>query len=82
MVVYAAIVGAGHCAQFDASILNLKGFDQLGTMGGQPVLKIDSGKRRWELAQIGSRRTDKTRELPEAPVGRHKRDIFAWQLQR
>jgi hypothetical protein len=35
---------ASHCAQFNASILELKGFDQLGTMGGQAILKIDPSK--------------------------------------
>src|SRR5438552_485344 len=29
MVVYAAIIGASHCAQFNASILNLKRLEQL-----------------------------------------------------
>jgi hypothetical protein len=56
MVVETAVVGAGDRAQFDTSILNLEGFNQLGTMRGQPVLKADAGKRRWKLAQIGSRR--------------------------
>ena len=58
MVVYAAIVGTGHRTQFNASILNFKGLDQLGTMGGQPVLKVDGGKRRRELSQIGARRAN------------------------
>ena len=82
MVVYAAIVGAGDCAQFNASILDLEGLDQLGTMRGQPVLKVDAGERCWELAQIGGRCADKARELSEAPVCRHKRHIFARQHQR
>ena len=82
MVVYAAIVGAGDRAQFNASILNLERLDQLGTMRGQPVLKVDAGERCWQLPQIGSRRADKARELPEAPVGRRKRHIFARQHQR
>ena len=79
MVVYAAIVGAGDCAQVNASVFHLKGLDQLGAMRGQPELKIDAGEERWELAQIGSWRVDKARELSEAPVGRNKRHIFARQ---
>src|SRR3954454_14935142 len=82
MIVDAAIVGAGDSAQFNTSILDLECFDQLGTMGGQAVLKIDSSQRCWELTQIGSRCADQGRELPEAPVGWHKRDIFAWEHQR
>ena len=81
MVVYAAIIGTGNCAQFNASILNLEVFDQLGAMRGEPVLKLDAGQRRWELAQIGSWCANKVRELPEAPVGRHKRHLFARQHQ-
>jgi hypothetical protein len=46
MVVYAAIVGTGDRAQFNASIVNLEGFDQLGAMRGQSVLKVDAGQRR------------------------------------
>jgi hypothetical protein len=80
MVVYAAIVGTGDCAQFNTSILNLEDLNQLGTMRGQPVLKVDACKRCWELAQIRRRCTDKARELPEALVGRHKRHIFAGQF--
>src|SRR5947207_2172675 len=81
MVVNAAIVGASDCTQFNASILDLEGLDQLGAMRGQSVLKVDAGERCWELAQIGSWRADKARELSKAPVGRRKRHIFAWQRQ-
>ena len=82
MVIYTTIVGAGDCAQFNASILDLERLDQLGAMRGQPVLKIDGGKRCWELAQIGSRRADHACELTEAPVCRRKWHIFARQHQR
>jgi hypothetical protein len=51
-------------------------------MRGQSVLKVDAGQRRWELAQIGTWRADKARELPKAPVGRHERHMFAGQHQR
>jgi hypothetical protein len=32
MIIYPAVVGTGDRAQFNASILDLKGFDQLGAI--------------------------------------------------
>ena len=82
MVIDAAVVGAGDCAQFNASVLDLKRLDQFGTVRGQPVLKIDGGERGWQLAQIGGRRANHRCELTKAPVRGCKRYLLARQQQR
>ena len=70
MVVDAAIVGSGDCAQFRVAVFDRQRLDLLGAVVGQAVLQVDAGKRRGKLVQIVRGRADKARELPEAPMGR------------
>lgn len=73
MVVDATVVRACDGAKFSAAIRDLQRLDLLGAMVGEAVLQVDASKRRRELAQIGRRRTDEARKLPEAPMGRRDR---------
>jgi hypothetical protein len=82
MVEDAAIVGACHRAQLDASVFDLERFNLRGAMGSQPILQVDAGERRGKLAQIGRRRTDQAGELAEAPMGRCDWLVGAGQHQR
>ena len=82
MVVDAAIVRAGDGAQLDPAVVGLERLDLLGPMRGQPVLQVDAGERRRELAQIGGGRADQRGELAEAPVGGRDRRFGARQHQR
>jgi len=51
-------------------------------MRGEPVLQVDCGERRRQLAQIGSGGADLARELAKAPVRRSDRRVSAGQDQR
>ena len=69
MVVDAPIVRAGDGAKLHPSVISLERLDLLGAMRGQPVLQIDPGERRRELAQISGGCAHQRGELAEAPVG-------------
>ena len=82
MVPDPAIVGAGHRTQLGPPVLGLQRLHQLAAMREQPVLEIDAGKRRGELAQIARWRADEAGELPERPMGRRDRFVTAGHDQR
>ena len=73
MVVDAAVVGAGHRAEFGAAIFRLEGFHLLGAMIGQTILQVDPRQRRGQLTQVGRRGADDAGKLAKGPVrGRHR----------
>src|SRR3954462_8362421 len=45
------------------------GLDHLGSVVGEPILEVDAGDWRWQLAQVAGRGADKLAQLPETPVG-------------
>jgi len=81
MVVDASVIGAGDGAQLDTAIMGLERLHLLGAVRGQPVLQVDAGERRRELAQIGRRRAHQRGELAEAPVGRRNGNVGPGQDQ-
>ena len=52
VVMDAAIIGAGHRAQFGATIFGLEGLHLLGAVVGQAILQVDPRQRRGQLPQI------------------------------
>ena len=73
MVMDAAIVGAGHRAQFGAAIFRLEGLHLLCAVVGQTILQVDPRQRRGQLAQVGGRSADDARKLAERPMrGRNR----------
>jgi hypothetical protein len=81
VIVYAAIVGAGHRTQFRAAVRDLHGLDLLGPVIGQPVLQINARQRRGHLPQIAGGRADEARELPERPMRRRNGFVRVGQDQ-
>ena len=69
MVVDTTIVRAGDGAELHPAVIGLERLDLLGSMRGQPVLQVDAGERRWELAHVSSGSAHQRGELAEAPVG-------------
>ena len=68
MVVDAAVVGAGHRAQFGAAIFRLEGLHLLGAVVCQTVLQVDPCQRRGKLPQVGGRSADDAGKLAESPM--------------
>jgi hypothetical protein len=70
VVMDAAIVRAGHRAQFGAAIFRLKSLHLLGAVVGQAVLQVDPCQRRGQLPQVGRRGADDAGKLTERPMRR------------
>ena len=77
----AAIVGAGHGAQFRAAIFRLERLDLLGAVVGQAVLKVDSRQRRRQLPQVRRRSANDAGNLAEGPMRRRDRLMCLRQHQ-